>query len=319
MKQAITYIALVFGCLWSVQAMAQQPAQYSLYMFNKYAFNAAYAGLDESVSATGVFRSQWVGLEGNPVTQNLNVHLPMYYLKGAFGLGIENDALGAERNLKVTAAYAYQQEIGDGWLSIGARGGIIQKTLDGTKLIPRDQDATDPNIPIGIETSIAPVMDAGIFYKNDDFQVGISANNLLESTVDFALDQATNIQNLRNYFFTFAYHLDLGSKIAMKPSVLVKSDFIETQMDFTAIFEYNDNIFAGTSFRGYSQNTIDAVVILAGLEIAKNTTLAYAYDLPLSGLSATHSGSHEIMLNYNFNKVLGGPKPPKVIYNPKFL
>lgn len=91
--------------LFSLSVMAQQPAQYSLYMFNQYNFNSAYAGLDESVSATGIFRQQWVGLEGSPSTQNFNVHLPLYMIKGSFGLGIENDALGAERNLKITAAY----------------------------------------------------------------------------------------------------------------------------------------------------------------------------------------------------------------------
>ncbi|MFK7951054.1 MAG: PorP/SprF family type IX secretion system membrane protein [Saprospiraceae bacterium] len=313
------YLFLSAFLLVSFCAFAQQPVQYSLYMLNQYNFNSAYAGLDESVSATGVFRQQWLGLEGSPQTQDFNVHMPLYFIKGAFGLGIENDALGAERNLKITAAYNYQQELGNGFISAGIRGGMLQKTLDGTVLVPRDQDQTDNYIPIGIETSMAPILDAGVYYKGESMQIGLSANNLLQNSVDFALDEPTSIDFLRNYFFTFAYNFDVGTKFNISPSLLVKSDIQEIQTDFSAIVEYNDNIMLGASFRGYNSNTIDAVVIMAGMKVTSNVTVAYAYDLPISGLSATNTGSHEIMLNYNLNKIFGAGVPPKVIYNPRFL
>lgn len=313
------YLFLSAFLLFSLCASAQQPVQYSLYMFNQYNFNSAYAGLDESVSATGVFRQQWLGLEGSPQTQDFNVHMPLYFIKGAVGLGIENDALGAERNLKITAAYNYQQELGNGWISAGIRGGILQKTLDGTVLVPRDQDRTDNNIPLGIETSSAPILDAGVYYKGESMEVGFSANNLLQNSVDFVLDEPTSIEFLRNYFFTFAYNFDIGSKFNISPSLLVKSDIQEIQTDFSTVVEYNDNIMLGASFRGYNSNTIDAVVMMAGMKVTENVTIAYAYDLPISGLSATNSGSHEIMLNYNLNKIIGAGVPPKIIYNPRFL
>lgn len=315
----IKYLILSALLLFSFCAFAQQPAQYSLYMLNQYNFNSAYAGLDESVSATGVFRQQWLGLEGSPQTQDFNIHAPLYFIRGAVGLGIENDALGAERNLKITAAYNYQQELGNGWISAGVRAGILQKTLDGSILVPRDQDQIDNNIPIGIETSTAPILDAGVFYKGESMQIGLSANNLLQNSVDFVLDEPTSIEFLRNYFFTFAYNFDIGSKFNVSPSLLVKSDIQEIQTDFSTIVEYNDNIMLGASFRGYNSNTIDAVVMLAGMRITQNVTIAYAYDLAISGLSATNTGSHEIMLNYNLNKIFGAGVPPKIIYNPRFL
>ncbi|NJK84494.1 MAG: type IX secretion system membrane protein PorP/SprF [Saprospiraceae bacterium] len=61
-------------CVW-----AQQPSQYSLYMFNRMAYNPAYAGLDNSLSTTGVFRRQWVNLQGSPIAQHLNLHAPLYF------------------------------------------------------------------------------------------------------------------------------------------------------------------------------------------------------------------------------------------------
>ena len=66
--------------------LTQQPAQYSMYMLNKYAFNPAYAGMDNSLSLTGVYRNQWLNLDGNPVSQNFNVHMPLYIVGGGIGL-----------------------------------------------------------------------------------------------------------------------------------------------------------------------------------------------------------------------------------------
>jgi hypothetical protein len=89
-------------------------------------------------------------------------------------------------------------------------------------------------------------------------------------------------------------------------------------MDFTTVVRYNDNIMIGTSFRGYNAQTVDAVVVMAGIKVTSDVTLAYSYDLPLSGLSVTNSGSHEVMLNYNLNREIGGGRLPKIIYNPRF-
>jgi hypothetical protein len=100
---------------------------------------------------------------------------------------------------------------------------------------------------------------------------------------------------------------------------LLKSDLVETQIEFSTIARYNDNIFGGVSFRGYNSNSFDAVVILAGYKLNENLTLSYAYDITLSGLSEVSRGSHEIMLNYNLNKNIGKGRLPKIIYNPRFL
>jgi hypothetical protein len=39
----------------------------------------------------------------------------------------------------------------------------------------------------------------------------------------------------------------------------------------------------------------------------------------MSGLQEVTDGSHEVMLNFNLNKPIGKGKPPKIIYNPRFL
>ncbi len=325
----IYFLTPVFAFLLLADLVAQQAPQYSMYFFNQYAFNPAYAGLDNSLSITGVYRKQWAGLEGSPSNQNLNAHLPWYYLGGAIGIQLDNDILGAERNTQISMAYAYHLKLSrTSILSIGLDGGVVQKTLDGNQL--RAPEGTfDPEgnlishndnfIPQGIESAIAPTARAGVYFQSKNIEIGISANQLPELTADFNTIGVTKFQFLRNYFAIFAYNLEVSDNLALKPSVYFKSDLTEHQLDFSIIGRYNGNIFGGVSFRGYSQNTLDSVVFTAGLKVSEKVTVAYAYDLTLSNLSSVSNGSHELMFNYNLNKKLGGAVPSKIIYNPRFL
>jgi hypothetical protein len=111
----------------------------------------------------------------------------------------------------------------------------------------------------------------------------------------------------------------LGKSISIEPSVFLKSDLIQTQIEFSTLVNYNDNIFGGVSIRGYNSNSIDAVVILAGYKLSERVTLAYSYDLTLSGLKHVSNGSHEVLINYNLNRPIGKGILPKIIYNPRFL
>ncbi len=67
-------IFLVTGAARS--AMAQQDVLYTQYMFNTLAINPAYAGSRNVVSATALYRSQWVGIPGAPKTTSVTIDAP---------------------------------------------------------------------------------------------------------------------------------------------------------------------------------------------------------------------------------------------------
>jgi len=149
------------------------------------------------------------------------------------------------------------------------------------------------------------------------FQLGIAAENLTEPAARYE-GVATEIQLKRSYTGYLAYRFNISDGLSFQPSLLCKTDFTETQADFSLLSTLNDNIFGGASFRGYSGRTIDALIIFAGMNITPKIRMAYAYDLPLSGLNTYNSGSHEIMINYNLRKEIGGMIPAKTIYNPRY-
>ncbi len=310
---------------------AQQPAQYSQYMLNKYRFNPAFAGMDNSLSVTGVYRDQWVGLSGRPRTQNLTLHLPFYFLSGGIGINIESSLAGVEHNILVTGTYAYHIQLSrSSTLSVGVSGGFVQKSLDGALIrTPDGQYGPDPGgiehadalLPRNKETAQAPHFDAGIFLKTERFEAGLSAQSLMEMEIPFSFNNGNdlNIKQKRTYFGYLAYVFDIGSIFTFKPCLLAKSDINQTQLEISGILTYSDNIFLGSSFRGYETNSLDAVVLLAGFKINEKITLSYSYDFTLSGLNQVSTGSHEIVVNYNLNKDIGKGIPEKIIYNPRFL
>jgi len=327
------YFTILFCFIQILILQAQQDMQYSMYMLNKYAFNSAYAGMDESLSLTGVYRKQWAGLTGAPASQNVSIHMPFYYLNGGIGANLDRDVVGAHRNTKVTLSYNYYLDLNkNNRLAIGLAGGVIQQVWDGSVLRAPDGeydlDVQGPSIfthnddylPVSNENAIAPTFGVGVYFKGESLEAGISANNLLENTWDYRLiDTDVKIQSKRHFYGYAQYRIDIGNYFSVMPSVLVKSDINQLQTDFSTIITYNDNIFGGATFRGYDSNSIDAVVIIVGMNINSKLRLGYSHDLTLSPLSTVNTGSHEIMLNYNLNKKIGAGIPPKIIYNPRFL
>lgn len=303
-------------------SFAQQPAQYSLYMLNPLHWNPAYAGLDNSLSITGGLRRQWVGLDGSPASQFANAHAPLYFLSGGVGIGIENESLGAETLTTASLSYSYQRQIGKGILALGLGAAWVQRTIDGALLRTPDGNYSEPGVinheddllPLGLETASTPTFNAGIYYQTEKWEGGIGVRHLTAPATPLGQLQ---LQLNRVYFFTVSAHLDLNKTLSIHPSLMIHSDAVQTQGQIGVIVKYNNNIFAGTALRGYNKNAIDAAIIMAGLQLNEKISLAYAYDLTLSGLDAVSNGSHELVLKYNLGKIIGAGKLPRIIYNPR--
>lgn len=309
-------------------ALAQQPAQYSLYMMNNHAFNPSYAGMENSLIATGAFRSQWVGFVGQPINQQVNVHLPWYFASSGLGVNFENEQIGVEKNVSGSLSYAYHIELGKNTLfSTGLGVGLLQKTIDGTLLRAPEGayeestttiDHQDGILPNTIVRAFAPRFDLGLSLKYKELYIGVSAGNITESTLKFDQTLENSIKLTRNYYLTASYGIKFGDKLYFRPSLFIKSDVVQTQVEISTLFDFNDNIIGGLSFRGYDNNTLDAFVIIAGFRFSEKYTIGYAYDLSVSSLRSFQSGSHEIVISYNLNRQIGGSIPSKIIYNPRF-
>lgn len=324
MRNYFTPILYVCSIGWLA---AQQVPQYSLYSLNLYAHNPAYAGLENTLVATGVYRQQWSGLLGAPATQHVNAHLPIYAISSGVGLRVENDVIGAHNTTQAVMSYSYQMDLNrNAFISFGLSAGWLQYSLDGTKLRAPEGTYAEPNfshnesvLPIGKVQAGAPLFEAGIFLQSKKLEAGLSAQPVFATKLKEKGSGAFRLQPIQHYVLYSAYAISLGENLRLKPSILVKSDLTETQLEVSAMARWRENTFAGVSMRGLGKTWRDAAVLFVGFKLNEKTALAYAFDIPLSPLSTTNRGSHELLLRYSLNKPIGVGKLPPVIYNPRFF
>ena len=320
-KLFILVLLLLF--LLPYYGVSQQNAYFSQFMFTKYQINPAFGGLESSLSLTAAYRNQWSAIEGNPVTQHIDAHMPLYFLKGSVGISLTSDKLGAESNLAGGISYNMVQSFPFGLVSFGARLGLVQKIIDGNVLRAPDGiyigntiDHNDPLLSSLKLSGVSPSWSLGAYVVVDDFEGGLSFGDF--PVVSLSVGEA-NIEKKEIMTGYFQYNYLLNDDIMLHPSLLLRSDFVQTQIDIHIQADWQKRWYGGLGVRGYSSNTLDAIVMTVGLQWNKHYRLSYSYDLGISGLRSVQEDTHEIILNYNLRKKVGGAVNPKIIYNPRFL
>jgi len=320
-----TLVILFFVVIHSLAA--QQRPHFSMYMLNTHKINPAYAGFDESLNATGVFRQQWSGLAGAPEQIQLNAHLPLFIIGGGIGLSLDSESYGARDYSKAELSYSYWIDISKKiQFAVGARVGFSQHGINGSVLRAPEGiyelgpiNHQDPLIPVSDVQGSSPVFGAGVHFRAGELSGGIAVENLAESATTFDLNGTTlTYSNARHFMLYGSYDKEIGSYFKLKPSFLLRSDVVQTELNLGMLLEYDGRFFGGGSFRGLNSESVDAFAIIVGASLNENISLSYSYDLTLSNLNVVSNGSHEIMLNYNLRKPIGKGKLPNIIYNPRF-
>lgn len=288
MKRLIT-ISLLF---LSAGLMAQQRPIQSLYMFDPLLINPAYAGIQTQLSATAIYRNQWVNLDGAPKTFTTTVHSG--FLRNRVGLGLiaAADRIGIHDDVSLYGAYSYRIKLDrTTTLSMGIQGGFNSLRSDFNKLNLKNLD--DPNLG-GVYQRYLPNVGAGLFLRHNDFYLGFSAPYLINNkTTD--LPQNLNFSRQRRYYYlTGGIKADLGEYVQVFPSALMRfQDDAPYSMDINTMVILYKAVGLGASYR-----LKDSVVGLFELQLNDNFHVGYAYDFTTSRLSQFSAGTHEIMINY---------------------
>jgi type IX secretion system PorP/SprF family membrane protein len=277
-----------------LQLHAQHDNLYSQYMFNGLLLNPAYAGSNEVLSATALNRNQWVGFTGAPETSTFSLHTPLKNKKINLGITFISDRYGITTQNKINAVYAYRIFFKKSSLSFGLQAGVdliknnynnIQTTTPGDAVFTGQY--SQQNIPqIGF----------GIYYKGQNFYVGISSPDMVSIGVSSVV--------YKSIFLTTGYLFNLSENIKLKPSVLVK--YIKAS---PVEVDLNAFIYLKMVGLGYSYRTNNAMVALLSIQINKQFSAGYSYDYTTSKLNTYVRGSHEIMLKYEFGYKVNPQSP----------
>ena len=309
-----TLIAL-FAIVCSSALWAQQDVQFTQFANNKIFYNPGVTGAGDAICLSAAHRSQWVGFDNAPTTQNFSANIPLNFLHGGLALNFTNDMIGYFQDITVGVGYGYQMDLAGGTLGLGIRADFRNKNITSGVWAP-PQTMNDPSLVALGSSSMATDLSFGAYYQQESWYAGLSSTRLLE-TKDIlnATGGSANaqIRGQRHYYFMGGYNLDLGNGIVLQPAAMVKTDLVTTQLDINAAATYNNQIWGGVTYRVY-----DALAVMAGYQITKDLRATYSYDLTTSSLANSSSGSHEIMMSYCFTIEIP-PKEKGSYRNPIFL
>jgi type IX secretion system PorP/SprF family membrane protein len=318
MKKINIFLSL-FIISWS--AMAQQEQHFTQFMFNKLAYNPAFAGSSNAVSATVLHRSQWVGFDGAPNAQVISFNTPL--LGGRVGAGgnIMRQSIGIDQRITMDAVYAYRIPVAKGNLGIGLQGSIRYRGINFSdpRLISTSPLSQDQAIEMGYQTKFLPNVGLGAYYNTERFYFGASIPRLIKNNLSFGENdlKAANREVVHAYFMG-GIVFPISTNLKLQPQTLIKispNAPIDGEANMSLI--YLDKYTAGMTYRSGGSSKVgigESIDFLLAIQANEKLMLGFSYDYSLSELKNYNGGSFEVALRYNFRKAEG-----EQFINPRFF
>ena len=278
-----------------VVSYAQQDAQFTQYMYNTIHINPAYAGSRGAISIFALYRTQWVGLDGAPVTSTVSMNTPLNESNLALGVSLINDKIGPTTENAISADLSYTISTSETWqLAFGIKATANLFDLDATKL--NSVDAKDPSLHN--YSKFSPNIGVGIYWHSDNAYIGFSVPNFIE-TNRYDDNEFVIFKERISYYLIGGLVFDLNDSVKFKPAFITKIvGGAPLQVDFAGNFMFYDKFMLGVSYRWSA-----ALSAMVGFQATDNWFIGYGYDQETTRLSNYNSGSHELFLRYElFNK-----------------
>jgi type IX secretion system PorP/SprF family membrane protein len=291
---------------------AQQPLSFNDYMFNTMLINPAYTGSREVFTLVGLGRSQWVGIDGAPAMQSISANSPLRRSKSSMGFNLSNESFGVTNRTGFFYNYAYRMKVGDGRggirnrgrgpgvgkLAFGMSAGFDLRNSNWTDVVTSDPANADPEFFYNSGVKFEPNFGAGVYFNNDIYYAGFSVPRFLFWS-DNPQEQTTTLSARLG---DMAYYLNAGAVYTLSRQIKVRPSFLvkwlpnsSVQADLNANFIFDDRYTIGVTYR-----TTSTIVALMQIYITRQFSFGYSYDYSFNELQGFSSGSHEIMLQYEF-------------------
>lgn len=305
----------------STSLVAQQPLTVNDYMFSTMLINPAYTGSREVFTITGLARKQWVGIEGSPSVESISANTPLKRSKSSMGFNVMNEHYGVTNRTGLYYYYAYRIKVGDGKggignrgrgpgvgkLSFGMSGGLDFRSSKWSDVNTSDPLNNDPQFYYDSGVKFEPNFGAGLYFNDNKYYAGLSVPRFLL----WSDDPTEQTDKLSVRAGDMAYYLNAGAVFSLSRNLKIRPSFLlkwlpnsSFQADINANFVFYDRYTIGVTYR-----TVNTIVGLLQIYINRQFSFGYSYDYSFSELRGFSSGSHEIMLQYEFGFSIKSSNP----------
>jgi len=307
MVSKIKYIVLTAFLMSGLTVLAQQDPMYTQYMNQILSINPAYAGAKGVTSASLIVREQWATWPGNPKTQTFFVHSP---LNTEMGLGgsIVNDKIGIVNNLGIFTDYSYTITYPrERYLSFGLKVGASFYNAPLSSLFLGTYSPDDPAFR-DIGYKFLPNAGVGVYYSSPSFYMGFSIPKLITNKISESdVETGTVIKEELHAFFMGGYVFDINRILKFKPYFMLRvTPDAPISADITGQFVFFEKFWLGATYR-----VGNAFGAMLQVQITQQLKIGYAYDLTTNELGPYNSGTHEILINYDFSFGRGRVRSPR--------
>ncbi|MBK7936184.1 MAG: type IX secretion system membrane protein PorP/SprF [Lewinellaceae bacterium] len=302
MMKKIYYTIMLIAAGYS--AGAQQEPQYTQFMFNKLAYNPAYAGSFESPTLTAIYRNQWMGLEGAPKTQVISYNQRAAGNRVGIGGHLARNTIGITKTLTFNVDYAYRVPMRRGYLSVGLQPSIRHMYQDWTDPRLNPSQKFDIAIPTEPKTKIIANVGFGVFYSGYKWFAGVASPRLINNSIDFADFGGELSREVRHLNAMGGMSFDITKDFTLTPQLLLKYVFnapFDADVNISAMVK--EKFYTGLTYRtgGDTNGTGESVDALFGVQATENLFLCLSYDIGLTRLRKYNNGSLEATVRWWFN------------------
>ncbi|MEI7831118.1 MAG: type IX secretion system membrane protein PorP/SprF [Prolixibacteraceae bacterium] len=308
----MTKIISIFLMSFSLttHAFAQQDPMYSQYVFNGLLINPAYAGTREVLTTTALYRNQWVNIPGAPRTGLFSLDSPVGDQKVGLGLNVVVDKIGVTNHTGIAGIYSYKLNFDQSVLSFGFQGGIGFFNSTNSEVKYSNNATPDPAFMTDYH-KVLPNFSFGMYYHTNRFFTGLSVMDILGKSIENQfypnLSNDLTVNVVSHYFLNSGCLFDLTPDIKLQPSFLLKYvGGAPLEADINAVFSFFDLLCLGVSYRSYA-----SLDFLTQIKINDQLSLGYSYEYSTNELGNFTSGSHEIVLRYQFDFSKNKIKTPR--------
>lgn len=302
MKKIYFSLSLLFAC--SI-AKAQQEPQYTQFMFNKLAYNPAYAGTFVSPTLTAIYRKQWMGLDGAPETQIISYNQRAANGRVGIGGNLSRSVIGISRAITLDVPYAYRIPTKRGDLSIGLQFNVrhLYQNWADPRLNPSQQ--FDNALPTDAQSKVLVNFGVGIFYSAyNKWFVGLALPRIKDNNIDFADLDGVLSREVQHYNAMTGMSFDVDKDLEVTTQFLVKyvpKTPFDADLNVSALFK--QKFYGGLSYRtgGDTNGAGESVDVLLGMQTTENLFFCLSYDIGLTRLRRYSSGSLEAVVRWWFN------------------